>query len=336
MKKILSLFLICIIYSGQVYSQTYAGSSAGQFLKIEVGAKSVGMGGAYVAVADDASAIYWNPAGISKLKNNSVVFSHTYWFAETNHNYAGLVLKISDEQAIALSYTSLTMPDMEVTNEFYQDGTGEYFSATDLALGISYSLNITSEFSMGFTGKYVSQNIWHMNASAFALDVGLLYQSPIEGLTLGMAITNVGSQIKYEGEDNFIYYSFDPNLNGNSDKIYSEIKMDSWDLPLLFKVGLAYQLIESEMNSFLISCDAVHPNDYSEYVNIGFEYGFKEVFFLRGGYKTLFKRDSEEGLAGGVGVIYYITDFIPMRVDYSYSAFGILNDIHRFSVEIGF
>ena len=336
MKKILSILLVFIIYSGQLYSQTYSGSSAGQFLKIEVGARSVAMGGAYVAIANDASAIYWNPAGISKLKNNSVSFSHTYWFAETNHNYAGIVLKISEGQAIALSYTSLTMPDMKVTNEFYQDGTGEYFSATDLALGISYSLNLTNEFSMGFTGKYISQNIWHMTASAFAMDVGLLYHSPIEGLTLGMAITNVGSQIKYDGEDNFIYYSFDQNLNGNSDKIYSEIKMDSWDLPLLFKVGLAYQLIQSEMNSILISCDAVHPNDYNEYVNIGFEYGFRNTFYLRGGYKSLFKMDSEEGLTGGVGVMYYITDFVSMSADYSYSDFGRLNDIHRFSVEIGF
>ena len=336
MKKILSLLLICLIHSGKVYSQTYAGGSAGQFLKIEVGARSVGMGGAYVAVANDASAIYWNPAGISNLKNNSVSFNHTYWFAGTSHDNAGVVLKVSEDQALALSYTSLSMPDMKVTNEFYQDGTGEYFSATDLALGISYALNITSEFSMGFTGKYISQNIWHMSASAFGLDVGLLYKSPIEGLTLGMAITNVGSQIKYEGEDNFIYYSFDPNLNGTSDKIYSEIKMDSWDLPLLFKVGLAYQLFKNDTNGLLISCDAVHPNDYSEYINIGFEYGFKETFYLRGGYKSLFKTDSEEGLAGGVGVIYYITDFIPMRVDYSFSTFGILNDIHRFSVEIGF
>ncbi|MCF6268416.1 MAG: PorV/PorQ family protein [Melioribacteraceae bacterium] len=336
MKIFLSLIFISLLYSGKVYSQTFAGSSAGQFLKIEVGARSAAMGGAFVAAADDASAIYWNPAGISKLKTNSVTFSHTYWFAETNHSYAGLVLKISEDHALALSYTSLSMPDMEVTNEFYQDGTGEYFSATDLALGISYALNITNEFSMGFTGKYISQNIWHMYASAFALDVGLLYKSPIEGLTIGMAVTNVGSQIKYEGEDNFIYYSFDPNSKGNSDKIFSEIKMDSWDLPLLFKVGLTYQLLRSETNSLLFSCDAVKPNDYNEYVNIGFEYGFKEVFYLRGGYKALFKRDSEEGLTGGVGVIYFITDFIPLSVDYSYSTFGILNDIHRFSVEIGF
>jgi long-subunit fatty acid transport protein len=336
MIKKISILLICIICSEKVYSQTYTGSSAGQFLKIEVGARSVGMGGAYVAVANDASAIFWNPAGIAKLKNNSVSLSHTLWFAETNHDFAGLVLKISEGQAIALSYNSLSMPDMKVTNEVYQDGTGEYFSASDIALGLSYSLNITNEFSIGFTGKYVSQNIWHMNASAFALDVGVMYNSPIEGLTLGMAITNVGSQIKYEGEDNFIYYSYDQKLNGNSDNIYSEIKMDSWDLPMLFKVGLAYQLISSEWNSFLISCDAVHPNDYSEYVNIGFEYGYRELFFLRGGYKSLFKIDSEEGLTGGVGVLYYLTDLVPMSVDYSYSDFGRLNDIHRFSVEIGF
>jgi len=338
MKKIILYISLLLLYAdfNFLIAQTYAGSSAGQFLKINVGARAEAMGGAFVAVANDASSLYWNPAGVARLKNNSVSFSHTYWLAETYHNFAGIVIKLQNGNSLAFSYSSLAMDDMKVTNEYYQEGTGEYFSVSDIALGLSYAFNLTNDFSMGITGKYISQNIWHMNASAFALDIGLFYYTPVNGLTLGMAVSNVGSKIKYEGEDNFIYYSFDRNLNGNNDKIFSEIKMDSWDLPLTFRVGLAYQLLKSNYNKILLSCDAVHPNDYNEYVNIGAEYSFKEIMFIRAGYKSLFKIDSEEGLTSGIGLLYYITDFIPMRVDYSYSDFGRLTEVHRLTLEIGF
>ncbi|NOX17468.1 MAG: UPF0164 family protein [Chlorobi bacterium] len=336
MKVFVAIILIGLILNSNAKAQTYAGSSGGQFLKIDAGARAVGMGSAFTAVADDASAVFWNPAGIASMKNNSAVFSHTYWIAGTYHDFASVIIKLSSSQALALSYVSLGMPDMEVTNEFYQDGTGEYFSANDLALGITYSFMITNEFSLGFTGKYISENIWHMNASSFAFDVGLLYHTPIKGLSLGMSITNVGPKLKYEGGDNFVYYSFDPSLHGNDDKIFAEIKTDYWDLPLAFKVGLAYQLLKTEYNALSVSCDAVHPNDYSESVSLGAEYSFKEVLFLRAGYKSLFKIEAEEGFACGVGLLYYITDFIPMRVDYSYSDYSRLKDVHRISLEIGF
>ncbi len=330
------LMLIIVGFSENLFPQTYAGSSAGQFLKIGVGARAGGMGNAFVAISDDPAAIYWNPGVISRLENNSVLFNHTYWLAETSHDFAGIVIKLLSGHSLALSYTALSMNDMKVTNEFYQEGTGEYFSASDIALGLSYAFNLTNEFSIGFTVKYILQSVWHMDASAFALDIGLFYLTPVKGLSLGMSITNIGSEIKYEGDDNFIYYSFDPSKHGNSDKIFSEIKMDSWDLPLSFRVGLSYQLLINRYNSIIISGDAVHPNDYNEYVNLGFEYSFKKTVFLRAGYKSLFKIDSEEGITAGVGLLYYLTDFIPMKVDYSYSDFGRLKGIHKMSIEVGF
>ncbi len=330
------LYIMIIIICSDVYSQVFTGTTSGQFLKIEPGARAVAMGGAFTAVADDASALYWNPAGLPKANNSAAAFSHTYWLAETSHDYAGLIYKLNDDHAFGVSYTLLSIPDMKVRTEIYQDGTGEYFSASDLAIGLAYGFNLTKEFSMGFNAKYVSQNIWHMTASTFAMDFGLHYSTPIEGLALGMCMSNIGPKIKFEGDNNFIYYSFDPDKNGNSDNIFADIKMDSWDLPLIFRVGLAYQLLSSEINSLLISADAIHPNDYSEYVNTGIEYSFMERLFIRGGYKALFKKDSEEGLTLGAGVVYYLTNYLPLKVDYSYSDFGRLKDVHRFSVEVGF
>ncbi|MCJ7552819.1 MAG: PorV/PorQ family protein [Ignavibacteriaceae bacterium] len=336
MNKYLLIIVITLLLGNKSFSQVFSGTTAGQFLKIEVGAKAIAMGGAFVSQANDASALYWNPGGLSKLQNSGAVFTHTYWLADINHDFAGIVLKIGDQHTIGFSYTSLTMGDMKVRTEIYPEGTGELFTASDYSLGVSYGLNLTEDFSIGFTGKYVGENIWHMSASTIAFDFGLLYYTPVKNLQLGMSVSNIGGKMKFTGEDNFIYYTYNPDEHGNSDKIYAELKMDEWDLPLIYRVGLSFKTLDTEIHALTISADAIHPNDYDESVNIGCEYGFRERVFLRAGYKSLFMTESVEGLTAGIGLIYFLTDYIPVKVDYAYADFGSLQSVHRISVEIGF
>lgn len=330
------IICIALLLGGRSYSQVFSGTTAGQFLKIEVGARAMAMGGAFASRDNDVSALYWNPGSLQKLQNSAAMFSHTYWFAGINHDFVGVALKISDQHVIGFSYTSLTVGDMKVRTEIYPEGTGELFSASDFSLGISFGMNLTEDFSIGFTGKYIGENIWHMSASSIAFDVGLLYYTPIKNLQLGMSVSNIGGRMKFSGEDNFIYYSYNPDEHGNSDKIYAELKMDEWDLPLIYRVGLSYKALDTEFHSLTLSVDAIHPNDYNESINMGFEYGIKERVFLRTGYKSLFKIESEEGLTAGFGVMYYLTDYIPMKVDYAFADFGRLQSVHRIGVEIGF
>ena len=336
MNKYLLIIVITLLLGNKSFSQVFSGTTAGQFLKIEVGAKAIAMGGAFVSQANDASALYWNPGGLSKLQNNGAMFTHTYWLADINHDFVGIVLKIGEQHTIGFSYTSLTMGDMKVRTEVYPEGTGELFTASDYSLGVSYGLDLTEDFSIGLTGKYVGENIWHMSASTIAFDFGLLYYTPIKNLQLGVSISNIGGKMKFSGEDNFIYYSYNPDEHGNSDKIYAELKMDEWDLPLIYRVGLSFKALDVEIHVLTISADAIHPNDYDESVNIGCEYGFKERFFLRAGYKSLFMEESVEGLTAGVGLIYFLTDYVPIKVDYAYADFSRLQSVHRISVEIGF
>jgi len=336
MDKYLLIIVFTLLLGNKSFSQVYSGTTAGQFLKIEVGAKAIAMGGAFVSQANDASALYWNPGSLSKLQNSSAMFTHTYWLADINHDFAGIVLKIGEQHTIGFSYTSLTMGDMKVRTEIYPEGTGELFTASDYSLGVSYGLNLTGDFSIGLTGKYVGENIWHMSASTIAFDFGLLYYTPIKNLKLGMSVSNVGGKMKFSGEDNFIYYTYNPDEHGNSDKIYAELKMDEWDLPLIYRVGLSFKALDTEIHAITISADAIHPNDYDESVNTGFEYGFRERFFLRAGYKSLFMEESVEGLTAGVGLIYFLTDYVPIKVDYAYADFSRLQSVHRISVEIGF
>ncbi|HLF19364.1 MAG TPA: PorV/PorQ family protein, partial [Bacteroidota bacterium] len=115
-----------------------AGTASVQFLKIGVGARAAALGESFVAVANDASALYWNPAGITQFTENQAVISHTNWLVETKHQFLGFVYHLSSEDAVGVSVTSLHMDDMPVTTEVQPLGNGQYFRFGDLAVGLTY------------------------------------------------------------------------------------------------------------------------------------------------------------------------------------------------------
>ncbi|MEJ2536092.1 MAG: PorV/PorQ family protein [Calditrichia bacterium] len=337
----LTIFFIILTFSNAMASifggLTKSGTTAGQFLKIPIGARAIGMGGAYVALANDVSSFYWNPAGLTHLgPNGGVNFVHTNWLAEMKFDFAAVALRIGSFGTFGLSFTSLSMPDMKVRTEFEPEGTGEYFSAMDMAIGLSYARTLTNRFRMGITAKYIRQQIWHMSASAIAFDIGILFKTDFNWLTLGMDISNFGPKLQYSGKDIFINYDFNPNEHGDNENIFADLQTDKWDLPLLFRFGVAMEIMNQEMNQVTAAIEARHPNDNTESLSFGMEYGFRHRFFLRGGYQALYEDESEKGLTLGTGIVYYLTNSIPLYLDYAYADWGRLNDVHRFSVEIHF
>jgi long-subunit fatty acid transport protein len=117
MKTTLSLFLCvllaCVVAHGQETNK--AGTTAAQFLKIGVGARGTAMAGAVSAVIDDASALYWNPAGLLELSRLSLHATHTKWIADIDHEYAGLVVPVGDNSRLGISATLLTVGEIEIT-----------------------------------------------------------------------------------------------------------------------------------------------------------------------------------------------------------------------------
>lgn len=343
MKSTAYLIIFCFIFSasntmGNIFGGlTKSGTTTAQFLKIQVGSRAIGMGGAYVAFANDVSSIYWNPAGLSRLgPNGGVNFVHTNWLADMNFDFAAVVIRTGNMGAFGLSFTSLSMPDMKVRTEFEPEGTGEFFSAMDMALGLSYARTLTDRFSMGITAKYIRQQIWHMTASTIAFDIGILFKTDFNFLTLGMSIANFGPKMQYSGKDIFINYDFDPAGHGDNENIFANLQTDKWDLPLLFRFGVAMEIMNREMNQLTVTVEARHPNDNTENVSFGMEYGFRHKFFLRGGYQSVYEDESEKGLTLGTGIVYYLSTSIPLHIDYAYADWGRLNNVHRFSVEIHF
>ena len=316
-------------------SQSMVGTTAAYFLGIEVGGRSVGMGGAHVASVNDATALYWNPGAITQLNGNEALFVHSKWLADTRFDYLGSVFQLGNGSTLGISATVLDYGNLIHTTIEEPDGTGLSFGATDMAVGLTMARAMTDRFSIGGTAKFISQRIWHEQAVSVALDVGTLYRTDFHGLVLGMSISNFGLPMRMQGTDLEHFYDIAPELYGNNGKIVSALETGYFNLPLLFRAGVMLDLFRNDIMSLVLAADALHPNNNYESVNLGLEYTLLNKFFLRAGQKALFLADTEEGLTLGMGL------HIPMRgmsvrFDYGYEYFGRLKDIQNFSLALDF
>ncbi|MEW6509847.1 MAG: PorV/PorQ family protein [Bacteroidota bacterium] len=341
MKTILLSILLLVAGAGAATAQIFKsdvskkGTTAASFLSIAQGARASSMGGAFVAVADDWSSLYWNPAGIASL-GNGVMFDHTIWFADLAYNYVGATVSLGDLGTLGMSVTASSVGDMKVTTIAEPEGTGEVYNVSDVAFGLAYGIKLTNEFSIGFNPKLVYQRIWKMSASALAIDVGVKYITPFKGITLGMAISNFGQKMQMTGQNAVVLYDSDPSSSGNNSRIPAELSTGEWSLPLNFRVGVAYHPQLGDMHKITLAVDAMHPSDDYESVNVGGEYTFNDFVSFRGGYKALFLKDSEESLTLGVGVRQPLLGNVVLMADYAYADFGRLSSIHKITIGMSF
>ena len=316
---------------------TKTGTTAAQFLKIGVDARGSAMGNAFTAMSGDISAMYWNPAGLATIGKIESMFVNANWLAGINFNYAAIAINLNQGGVIGFSMTDLSTPEDIVRTVEKPNGTGEYFDASDLAMTISYAKSLTDKFAMGGNIKYIRQQIWHASASSFAADLGALFTTPFRGIRLGASLSNYGSDMQMKGRNQKFSVDPDPVNEGNVEFVNAMYETDKFPLPLIFRVGIAGEIIQSEKSRLSFAIDALHPNDNAEWVNIGMEYALAETFFLRSGITTLFREDTEEGLTFGAGMNYRIgRSATQLKFDYSYSAYGRLKNVQRLSLGLKF
>jgi hypothetical protein len=336
-----SLLLIPAAGSAQLGSRNVskAGTVAAPFLEIPVGAAAVGMGTAVVSLATDPTALYWNPAGSALAEQNEVAATHMAWIADTLFDFVALTLPLGGFGTLGVSFTSLSMGDMKVTTVEKPEGTGEYFSAGDIAAGLSYARRLSDRFSVGLTVKYIQQTIWHESASAFALDFGTRFRTDLlGGMVIGASLSNFGTSMKLEGRDMRQFGRVDPTKLGSNERIASDIEMDSWDLPLLFRIGVSLDPVKTADYRWTVAADAVHPSDNYEWVNVGTELAYRECLFLRGGYHSLFLADTEGGLSLGFGIgsTMLFSSTTVVTLDYAYRDMGRIGGVNTISLGVRF
>ena len=307
----LSFFMIAEgQYSGNV---TNVGTTAASFLEIGAGAKAIGMGGAFVATANDASALYWNPGGLGRLLRTEILFVHTEWIADINYDFAGAVIPLGRVGTIGASIAMLSMEDMEVRTVDKPEGTGELFNA-----------------------KFIQQKIWKETAQGVGVDIGTIFRTGLNDLRIGAVLYNFGSDMQMEGDNLLVFHDPDPYQDGNNDKIFATLKTENWPLPLNFQVGLAMEVIKTNPHRLTIEADAMHPIDNKESAHLGLEYALREQFSIRAGYRNLFLQDSEEGITLGAGFLVRFLNNYQVSIDYAYADFGRLQNSQRFSISMRF
>ena len=317
--------------SGQNVSKV--GTTAARFLNIDIGARAVGMGGAHTTAVNDVSAIYWNPAGLAGLGSTQVLFNHIGWIADISYDFAGIGIPLQNWGTLGVGAFFMTMDEMEVTTVSEPMGTGEMFDAGSYAFAVSYARDLTDRFSIGGNFKYIHENIRHCNAAGVAFDLGTRYITHFNGLVIGMSIANYGSKMQMTGRDLQIQADTNLRLHGNNENINANLETDRFDLPLLFRVGIGMDLMRaSEKSQLFIAVDALHPNDDTESLNLGVEYSFNQIIFLRAGYKSLFARDSQIGLSLGAGLRFKVAGLSNLMLDYAYQDYGVLQNIQMFSL----
>jgi len=286
------------------------GTLGGQSLKIGVGARAAAMGDAYVAIADDATAVYWNPAGIARLSGQSISINHTAWPADILFDQAAYVFNIKwIPGMLGVNVRALTMSRDKVRTAYLPDGTGETFDAGEWAYGLTYARALTDKFSAGLSVNYIQTGLDDVTGKSTTFDFGTLYDVGVLGAKIGMSIQNIGSDMTFIDE---------------------KVKM-----PVFFRVGGSFSVLQHGESRLLTSAEFTHPPDNSEKLNLGAEYAFHDYLFLRGGYKLNY---DTEGLTAGFGVKFPLTlvKSSVARLDYAYSDLKFLSQAHRVSVNVSF
>ena len=281
-----------------------AGTRGAQLLKIGVGARAVAMGESYVAAADDVYAVYWNPAGLAHVETNQFGFMHNEWFQDIRYEFLGYVQPVGNLGTLAGSVSYVSMGELERTDETGKE-IGDPFHPYDILVGLSFGRRLNNDISIGVNAKFLREKIDKEEAQAFAVDLGILYFLPNNGLILGMNIQHLGTSMTFIEE--------------------------SFSLPVNLKAGAAYKFIDGALT---LATDVNRPVDGYVNMGLGAEYKIMSIMNLRAGYRYTAGGNplgTASGLRAGIGV--EIRDY---KIDYAFVPYGELGQAHRVSLVASF
>jgi long-subunit fatty acid transport protein len=301
----MSIFIIIslIAISVPIYAQDkYTGITSANFLKLEVGARQGAMAGAFAGIADDVYTINYNPAGLVQIGTISLTAMHNQWFQSIKYEYLSYAQKVWWGGIIGCSIVYFHMGDI-LGSRFNIQGAYEKaadFTAWDSCITLSYAHPWSDKLSIGLNLKFIYEKIELEDAATCAFDLGIFYKTPMDNLSFGLCIQNLGSGLKFIQE--------------------------KADLPMNLKGGVSVKLLDDHL---LLALDVNKPIDNSLNLRLGLEYWLIDVLALRAGYRT--DVDIGSGFSGGFGL-----KIMNYQLDYGFAPYGELGDTHRISISMRF
>ena len=316
-------------------AQSNVGTTTGQFLLIEPSGRLAAMGNAGVTTADEASAAYFNPAALGALGRSDAQFTHSAWLADIDFDHAVVAVDLGGFGTVMGSATVLRSGDIDVRTVEQPLGTGEQFDATSTALTLGYGRQITDRFSAGAQVALVNESIYRSSLSTVGLSFGVRYELGLGGPVLGASLMNLGPRSSFDGIDLSIRYDEDPDTAGDNSALPGRLTTDSYSLPTLFRVGVAWPVEVGRDSRVTALVDASQPSDNTESVSLGGEWMWRETLAVRAGYQNLFQDEAEGGLTLGGGLQTRLGG-TALRFDYAWNDFGRIGDAQRFTLGVSF
>ncbi len=347
----LVLSVVLIMVPQMVAQNKRIGTAAATELLIPIGARDLAMGGSTISNSTGLESIYWNPAGLGRLRTSAeAMFSSLTWLADVDVAYGAVGAQFGSFGTVALSVKSIGFGDIPLTtDDDPENRSGRVFSPTYVTIGMSYGRALTDAISVGGTLKLVSEQIDRVNASGFALDFGVQYNglAGINGLQIGVAVKNIGPQMQFEGSGLLRDASSSEGLR--PEQKYSTIAA-AFELPSTVEIGLSYMSTLSNNLNYTVGGSFANNNLYVDEFRVGGEisYGLESLtLFGRAGTNfvpqaSLLGSDSDadenENIFGpsfGLG-FRYVSGGIDVTVDYAYRTVEFFDGNSVFAVKFGF
>lgn len=316
---LLSSLSISLILTGSLSAGIHkdVGTTGFSFLKLGVGARSVAMGGAATALADDPSAMYYNPAATIKLEDRQFLAGYHNYVLDIQSGFVAGTMPFWGDKSIGAFIDYMNYGDFTRTNSagVVDPDDGE-FSGGDFLLGINFSTPIPPfpALSAGINAKFMTEMADGYSSEAFAFDLGLYYEFRDSATTAGLAVTNLGWV-----------------LSGFSSGSEGEVKDD---LPMALRLGVSHSLKELPL---IAAIDGVYPNDNNPYINAGLEMYYFQPLYLRLGYSSFgenYKTESGGNALGGFSFGFGL-DYREFQFSYGFVPYLDLGTSHRITVKWG-
>lgn len=242
-------------------SETGENGQAAAYIKMGVGARPLGMGGAFSAIADDATAAYWNPAGLVQLKSDEITTMHAVLNMDRQLNFVNYAKKLEDGSFWAFSWTRFGIDKIEERagqNDPRGYAAGDligYFNDDENTYAGTYSWKIKPDVSCGVTLKYMDQSVADASARSFGMDLGLLYRIN-DQFSMATTLKDLSSDLRWDTGAN------------HSDNI-----------PWSARIGMVFKPRES----LLLALDVDKTEDLDAQLHFGMEGWIQEMFGIRAG-----------------------------------------------------